>query len=304
MHPSALPPGLAARPFSVATALARGVGPGRLRRRDLIAPHRGVRVDAEHAAAAAGRLGRILVLAPVLRGHQWFSHVSAAVLLDLRVPLRFLSMPVHISSAFPDREPRREGVVGHRVRRPPRTLAVGDGRCTHPVDAWIELAPLCSVDELIVMADGLVQRRSPVATIDELADRVDAARGLPGRVKLVAALAEVRAGTDSGRETETRLVIVRAGLPEPVVNLRVLDPAGRHVARLDLGWEEYRTGLEYDGDHHRTDEDQFEVDIDRLGRLAALDWRVMRVGKRLFPQPRMWLRRLETLLEHGGWRRS
>lgn len=51
-------------------------------------------------------------------------------------------------------------------------------------------------------------------------------------------------------ETWLRLLIVVAGLPEPVTNLNVHDASGRWIARPDLLYPAYRVAIEYDGYHH------------------------------------------------------
>lgn len=63
------------------------------------------------------------------------------------------------------------------------------------------------------------------------------------------------------------------------MNFPVYDEHGVLVAILDLAYPEYRVGLEYDGDHHRTDTVQFLHDVERLDALSALGWRDIRITK-------------------------
>jgi len=72
-----------------------------------------------------------------------------------------------------------------------------------------------------------------------------------------------------------RLVVVRAGLPEPTTQHTVLDRDGGFVGRLDLAYEKERVGLEYDGDHHR-ERETFRRDAARLNRLRLAGWTVLR----------------------------
>jgi hypothetical protein len=44
-----------------------------------------------------------------------------------------------------------------------------------------------------------------------------------------------------------RLAVHDAGLPPPTPQLEVRAAGGRLLARLDLGWEQERVGVEYDG---------------------------------------------------------
>lgn len=48
---------------------------------------------------------------------------------------------------------------------------------------------------------------------------------------------------------------------------------------LDMGWEDMKLAVEYDGDHHRTDPIRYAYDIKRAEELADLGWKVLRVVK-------------------------
>ncbi len=62
-----------------------------------------------------------------------------------------------------------------------------------------------------------------------------------------------------------------------------------------MGWEgEWRIAIEYDGDHHRTDERQFARDIARVERLEAADWIVIRVTAK--DKPADVLRRIRAAI--------
>jgi hypothetical protein len=105
------------------------------------------------------------------------------------------------------------------------------------------------------------------------------ARQFPGIVALRGALPRVRTGASSRRETWLRLILVDAGLPEPDLDHDVFDADGQFVACLDLAYPKLKIGIEYDGDHHRTDPVQWARDVDRLDRLIEEGWRVVRATK-------------------------
>ena len=92
-----------------------------------------------------------------------------------------------------------------------------------------------------------------------------------------AALELVDPGAESPRESYLRLLLIDAGLPRPQTQIPVLGTNGIPVAYLDLGWEEHLVGVEYDGDHHRTDRRQYVKDIRRLEMLERMGWIVVRV---------------------------
>lgn len=79
-------------------------------------------------------------------------------------------------------------------------------------------------------------------------------------------------GAESPQETRTRLVLVDAGLPKPETQIRV----GRW--RIDMGYREFKVGVEYDGEQHWTDPRRRAYDIDRHAELSALGWVIVRVS--------------------------
>lgn len=277
-RPTALPPELRAGPFTAAAARAVGVSPERLRRGDLGAPFRGVRTSGtpsfeQHCLAAAERMSSV----------QFFCNVTAAQLLGLRLPLGLLTRGVHIGT--PSRAPRAVGVHGHQLPVGTPLSVTSQGlRVSCAVDTWCQLAAGLSLDGIIAMGDGLVERQDPVATVADLTAAVAGWKNRPGAPKLRAAVLEIRARTDSARETRLRLMLMRAGFAEPVVNLAINDRSGAFIGYADLAYPAQKVIFEYDGGHHRT-ELQYHIDIDRLDRFMEAGWRVIRVNKSLMSRP-------------------
>lgn len=297
--PAPLPDGLGAA-FRVAEALTVGVTRDRLRARDLARPFTGARSRQTPSDLA----GRAAALSPLLHPDQYFSHTTAAELLGMRMPERRLPSTLHVTYHHAHRAMRRPGVTGHKTVRPAVILRVADLPVSSPVDAWCESASLLGVDELIRMADGLVARRDPVAEIADLVEAVRRRSGCRGVGRLQRALPLVRPGTDSPRETDLRLLILRAGFPEPEVNPPLVDRHGAVIAHGDLAWRHYRTVLEYEGRHHAEDPWQFAIDIRRLDDLAAEGYRVIRVDRILLADRARLVRKVAEALTAGGWRAS
>jgi hypothetical protein len=113
-----------------------------------------------------------------------------------------------------------------------------------------------------------------MADVELLASRY---RGRRGVERARVALDLVDPGAQSPKETWLRLVLVHAGLPRPQTQILVLDEFGSVLAYLDMGWEDLKIAVEYDGDHHRVDRSQYSWDIRRLERLQRLGWIVLRV---------------------------
>jgi very-short-patch-repair endonuclease len=85
------------------------------------------------------------------------------------------------------------------------------------------------------------------------------------------------AGAQSPKESWLRVVLVQAGLPRPKTQIPVCDEFGKAIAYLDMGWEDVKVAVEYDGEQHRGDRRQYTWDIRRLEMLERLGWIVVRV---------------------------
>jgi Protein of unknown function (DUF559) len=231
--------------------------------------------------------------------HHAFSHVTAAELLGLRLPARVRwGSALDVGSLAPARALRATGVRRHELlARTAIASTLDQFLVTAPIETWVALASVLTVDELIVVGDGLVCRKNPVATMEQLEQAIDLAKRRPGVKKLRRALLEMRPRTDSARETELRLIVVRGGLPEPEVNGEILNEFGAFVAFGDLLYRKEKVLVEYDGGGHRQDEKQFHRDIARLDEVMELDYRVIRVNKELMARPAVLLRKIRTALE-------
>jgi len=109
---------------------------------------------------------------------------------------------------------------------------------------------------------------------------------------LRAALALLSDRSDSAPESEIRAAILLAGYPQPLVNVDVR-VGGRAVAP-DLSWPDGRVAIEYEGDHHRTDRDQWHRDIRRDGGYGENGWSLYRATSEDYRDPRdllLWLGR-------------
>lgn len=111
---------------------------------------------------------------------------------------------------------------------------------------------------------------------DDVRELTERHRGVRG-VRQVSTVLDLHdPGAESPKETWLRLMVMRAGFPRPRTQIPVA--AGRKTYYLDMGWEDLKVAIEYDGDHHRTDRYQFARDIVRMEDLAGLGWIVIRVA--------------------------
>lgn len=128
----------------------------------------------------------------------------------------------------------------------------------------------------VIRLDALM-RATEVKAAD-IAPLIGRHRGARGLVQLRRAIALADAGAESPQETRTRLVLADAGLQPERTQIDVFDSYGYHVGRIDMGWDSWNVGVEYDGAQHWTDPRQRARDIDRQAELESLGWRIVRVG--------------------------
>ena len=220
---------------------------------------------------------------------QFFCLVTAAVLWRMPLSRSLLTADVDVGVFAPRRNPSGRHVRGHAVRpelasiRIHPTLGV---RITSPASTWAMLAAVIpDFRDVVALGDAVVRepmfRDDPpaLATVPQLQAVVDAGRRV-GIGVLREALPLIRTRSASPRETWCRLALADADLPEPELNYFVFDENGILVACVDLAYPRLKIAVEYEGEHHLTDPDQWAKDIERHARLVDLGWVVIRVTKR------------------------
>jgi hypothetical protein len=268
-----LPETIRSAPFAVAAALAAGVTEGRLRGVDLRVPFHGVRALGPVAPHPA------VELLPKLRPGDRFSSVTALALRGAPLPRRFESA-VHVTAGPGIERMRRVGVIGHDHdgRVPAR---FGSVPVSEPARAFIEAARLLRLEELVAVGDWLILEprfAEPERPAARILDLVAASSDRAAGVRLARrAVALLRPGVESPAETRLRLLLVGAGLPEPICGFELLDARGRRIGWFDLAWPQHLVLGEYDGDQHRTSREQYDRDIRRFDLASDLDWRLIRV---------------------------
>jgi hypothetical protein len=214
-----------------------------------------------------------------------------------------------VSAVLPGRAPRRPGICGHHVESGAGIVLRAGVPTSDAVTTWLAISPLVGLEELVVAADHLVldpyqldpRDIRPFTSIEALRLALEDFHGRGAR-RAASALDLVRCGAESRPETLLRLLLQRAGLPEPLPNRDVRDAAGRGLGRADLVYPEFRTVVEYDGDQHRSNRAQYEKDIVRWEGFIEAGWRVVRVrAGGLFANPDDTVRRVRSALAAGGW---
>jgi hypothetical protein len=294
--PRPLPPGLG-RVFTAGAARAAGVSPSRLRAKDLERPFVGVRVvpvappiqDDGPLAIDRAESDRIEALirayAPLMPSGFFIAGRSALVWHGAAVPHGDeLEVAVHL----PERASRRAGVRGRAVA--PHLVHVHDSRgvrVASPASAWAMLAGELDVRSLVRIGDQLVriprdelgmpEPGRQTATIEHLRAATFAGRRR-GVADLREAVGLVRVGSMSPLETDARLVLGDAGLPEPELDVEIRSTEGRLLGISDAAYRLYRVALEIEGDHHRTSVRQWNRDLEKYAAYAAEGWEVVRLS--------------------------
>lgn len=244
----------------MAAARQDGVPPSSLR--SLASPFRGVRSHTEIDAAPA----RLRALALVHDGSFAASHCTAAQVHGLSLPRECLHDALHVMTSGEGRV-RRPGVVGHRGLAERQTVQREGVRVTGLADTWLDLAPVVSLDSLVVLGDEVARR---LGGIDDMLRRLD--RRLPGVQRARQALEWVRPGSASPMETRSRVLFGRAGLPEPELNIPIRDDDGGWLGTGDLVWKEAKVVGEYQGAKHFGDYKRGDRDITRRRAVEDAGW--------------------------------
>lgn len=269
--------------FSVHSAEAAGIRPDRYSTPDLHRPFRGVRSVNKPATFQ----DFVDCYVPRLKPGQRFGGLTAARDWDLPVPTKWtrkekLAIIVPTSGA----PPKAPGVRGRRMREDRAATFILKGHpVVDPVAALFTCADTLTVPEAIVIIDALLTTAvhypdlgpgRPLATRAEIIRRLEQWQRFPGSGTIRAALPRAREEVESPKETETRLLLVDSGLPEPVVQHEVWAD-GRLLGRTDLAYPQWKIAIEYEGDGHRTDKQQWRKDIQRQRYLESEGWIVIRL---------------------------
>lgn len=279
-------------PFRGSTATATGLISRRALARDYRAVHRDVYLSRDQA------------LTPVVKAKAawvWSGEtatvagLSAAALLGCR----------WIDDRHPAELVRRNGksVSGILIHRDSvgadEICDVGGVAVTTAARTAFDLGRRGNLAAAIVMLDALANATG--VTDGDIRTVMDRHRGARGIVQLRHALDLMDAGAESPQETRTRLLIVRSGLPVPRTQIKVFDEFDHLIARLDMGWPQWRVAVEFDGAQHWTDPAQRTRDINRFAELHECGWRIVRVNSQLLRSaPGLVIDRVVAALSAAG----
>lgn len=213
--------------------------------------------------------------ATVLPDGAVFSHLTAAAILGAPVTHAW---PLHVVVPPGVTRPQRRRLRVHvRTLLPEDVVVHGGLRITGGPQTLLDLANVLAADELVAVGDALYRRghldREAVAT--RLA-RADGVRGVALARHVAPLLTPLAA---SRPESLFRYWLTASHLPTPRPQVPIFDGWGREVAHADLGYEEWKVGLEYEGRQH-AERQQFGRDLERYSLMAAGGWLLVRFGAR------------------------
>ena len=216
-------------------------------------------------------------------------------------PLPEPSGPVQVVLRPRPVPPRRRGLQVHeRVGLSSRDVVDVEGLAvTSGPQTFLDLAAVLPPQDLLAVGDGLA--RAGHLSADRLADRLARADGVRGVVRARDLGAKVRPEAASRPECELRYWLLSSDLPEPELQVPVLDRWGRAVVHADLGYPEWKLALEFEGRQH-AEAAQFGRDVDRYSLMTADGWAVLRFAGRHLGGPTDVVDRTRRALLARGWR--
>lgn len=222
-------------------AIRRLVAIGRLQR-----VRRGAYLRGPGERLVAETRHRLLITA-LVREHPdaVLSHISAAVLHGLPVPLRTLDR-VHLvrRSAHPGSR-RLDNSYLHRVTRDVPTTTIDGLLVTDLATTTLDLLRVLRVADAVAVADRALALGQPR---EELWDRLDSERGRRGNRQAREVLQFADPLAESAGESWTRWAFHCAGLPRPRLQVEFHDHLGLLVARVDFDWADFGLAAEFDGE--------------------------------------------------------
>lgn len=202
--------------------------------------------------------------------------------------------------------------LAHTNRRPPHlievhsdTLLPGETQqldgltLTTPARTAFDLGRRLGLTEGVQRVDAVMNATD--VTVADIQAVMAAHPGERGLLQLAETLQFVDPGADSHYESLTRLMLAQNGFPPVLTQIPVCDARGRVFAWIDLGWPEFKVGVDFEGAHHWTDPKQREWDAERAALIAERGWLDIRVAAgTLHKRPRAFFDRVGAALLSRG----
>lgn len=236
------------------------------------------------------------LLASVLPSDAAFSHATAAACFGAPID----AAQLHHVALTPRRVlPQRAQLIVHSRLLQPEDVVVSDRlRLTSGAQTFLDLAAELPPHELVAIGDALMRGKHLThEALDRRLARASRVRGVVRARECAPLLSHLAM---SRPESLMRYWLLKSDLPDPQPQVPIRNRWGEIVAHGDLGYEEWRVLLEYEGRQH-ADRDQFGRDIDRYSLMGADGWLVLRFAARHVEGPRIVVDRTGRALISRGW---
>ncbi|WP_098458097.1 hypothetical protein [Flavimobilis soli] len=233
-----------------------------------------------------------MALSATLGPHACFSHTTAALLWDL--PTWGTSSRIHVTSRSRSSVRRGAPVARHVALVPDDERTEIRGLpATTLARTVADCAMTSSPAEGLVIADAALRSGADPAEVAALLTRRSGRRGVR-LAREILACADV--GAESPGESLTRLILLAAGFPRPTTQLEVRTHLG--TFRADMGWEEWRLLIEYDGrsKYAGAELETFMREKRRADALVEAGWRLLRVTKEDLRDPDVLVTRVRRMV--------
>lgn len=228
--------------------LANGLTPGEVSRQvrsgELISLRRGAftrpgLIDSPEAR----HLELIAATVPALSDVSVLSHMSAAVLHELPVPLTVLDK-VHVTRAgAKGRATRHTHVHGAKLAAED-VIHLRGWRVTSLARTVVDSARWLDYAHGVAVVDAALRQGLDRTVLDEEVAKARRRRH-NARARQAVAFGDGRA--ESAGESRSRVAMAQLGLPMPTLQREFFNTNGELLARVDFDWEEFGTCGEFDG---------------------------------------------------------
>lgn len=282
-----IPAHLLDRPFTTHEARAAGIGEKVLRGKRFVRIFPRVWVATAHAMTELDWIAAASLAVPA---RAQLSHITRIQALGLGHGAR---EPFHFTVAG-DLHIALDDVFVHRTEVLPPLDDVG----VTPAAAFLQLCASARLIDAVKVGDWLLHHRHMTAVeLAELARR-DAWR--PGAAQVRRVIPLLDAASRSIKESETRILLVFAGLPRPEVNVDLV-VGGRWLGCVDLLYRLWMLVLEYEGRQHAESPEQFAKDIARYAGFRDESVAYLQITNEMLGRPRALVGRVHGLLVERGY---
>jgi REase_MTES_1575 len=204
---------------------------------------------------------------------------------------------LHILNPTGSRLRNRPDLIVHR--RAGVQLITRHGRqITSPAWTALEVARTLRRPRALATLDAAL--RSRTCTLEDLLAAARQQTGRRGIVMVRDLIPLARPGAESPMESEARLVMIDGGLPEPLLQVQIIDRDG-FLWRVDFAWPDQMVAVEYDGFDYHSSPEHLRRDRQKRAALQELGWSCISiVSDDVRHHPVSMVRRINAQLERGA----